>query len=138
MLYSLSTQVIADTVHALVALELLSASEPTRTALSPLLSPERRGMLTLMIKNAFSETVLDLIPYVDDADLDGEKPAVSPGEPGRRFCRPSDADRSAGACDSGRGASVRNPRADKASAGNDGSQPRHPHRPARRRRSIGL
>lgn len=36
MLYSLSTQVIADTVHALVALELLSASEPTRTALSPL------------------------------------------------------------------------------------------------------
>ena len=80
MLYSLSTQVIADTVHALVALELLSASEPTRTALSPLLDPERRGMLTLMIKNAFAETVLDLMPYVDDADLDGEKPAVSPGE----------------------------------------------------------
>ena len=41
MLYSLSTQVIADTVHALVALELLSASEPTRTALSPLLVVER-------------------------------------------------------------------------------------------------
>ena len=35
-------------------------------------------MLTLMIKNAFAETVLDLIPYVDDADLDGEKPAASP------------------------------------------------------------
>ncbi|MDE5689157.1 MAG: hypothetical protein K2I38_00470 [Duncaniella sp.] len=80
MLYSLSTQVIADTVHALVALELLSASQPARSTLSPRLDPARRGVLTLMIKNAFAETVLDLLPYVDDADLDGEKPAASPGE----------------------------------------------------------
>lgn len=78
MLYSLSTQVIADTVHALVALELLSASADEKTSLSPLIDPARRGILTLMIKNAFAETVLVLLPYVDDAELDGERPDLSP------------------------------------------------------------
>lgn len=78
MLYSLSTQVIADTVHALVALELLSAPPQTTVILSPLLDPAKRGLLTLMIKNAFAETVVGLLPYVDDAGLDDEKASSAP------------------------------------------------------------
>ena len=45
MLYSLSTQVISDTVHALVALELLSAPAGKKTLLTPLLDPARGGVL---------------------------------------------------------------------------------------------
>lgn len=78
MLYSLSTQVIADTVHALVALELLSAPAGKKTLLAPLLDPARGGVLALMISNAFAETVLDLLPWVDDAELDGERPDTAP------------------------------------------------------------
>lgn len=79
MLYSLSTRVIADTVQAHVALELLAAPAEVRPLLSPLLDPSRRGLLTLMVKNAFAEIVLDLLPYVDDAELDAEDARTSPG-----------------------------------------------------------
>lgn len=78
MLYSLSTQVIADTVHALVALELLSAPAGKKTLLAPLLDLARSGVLRLMISNAFAETVLDLLPWVDDAELDGERADTAP------------------------------------------------------------
>ncbi|WP_297066841.1 hypothetical protein [uncultured Duncaniella sp.] len=77
---SLSTTVITDTVHALAALESLSAADDTaRTLLRPLLDRERTGILRLMVKNAFAEIILHLLPYVDGAELDNELPAVNPG-----------------------------------------------------------
>lgn len=80
MHFSLSTAVITDTIHALAAFESLSAAdESTRLLLRPLLDRERTGLLRLMVKNAFAGIILHLLPYVDDAELDNELPAVDPG-----------------------------------------------------------
>lgn len=79
MLYSLSNSVILDTVHALAAMEMLGAGEETETILAPLLDPERRAPLALMIKNAFAELVVELLPYVDSAALDSETAVSDPG-----------------------------------------------------------
>lgn len=78
MQYFLSTDVIADTIHALAALQILSEPDDSDTPPSPLLDPERRGQLLLMIRNAFADLVLQLIPYVEDADLDAETPSAPP------------------------------------------------------------
>ncbi len=79
MLYSLSTDVIIDTIHALAAMQMLSSSVDERKILAPLLDNDRRGTLVLLVKNAFAETMLDILPYVENADLDGEIPSESPG-----------------------------------------------------------
>ncbi len=80
MHFSLSTAVITDTIHALAAFESLSAADKsTRLLLRPLLDRERTGLLRLMVKNAFAGIILHLLPYVDDAELDNELPAVDPG-----------------------------------------------------------
>ena len=80
MHFSLSTAVITDTIHALAAFESLSAAdESTRLLLRPLLDRERTGLLRLMVKNAFAGIILHLLPYVDDAELDNELPAVDLG-----------------------------------------------------------
>lgn len=80
MQFSLSTAVITDTIHALAALEALSATDgETRLLLAPLLDRERPGPLRLMVKNAFAEIILRLLPYVGDVELDGESPDSLPG-----------------------------------------------------------
>lgn len=79
MLYSLSLNVIVDTIHALAAMEMLRVGEEAKALLSPLLDTERRGPLRLMIKNAFTEIVLALMAFVDDASLDSETASGSPG-----------------------------------------------------------
>ncbi|MDE6430717.1 MAG: hypothetical protein K2K65_06070 [Duncaniella sp.] len=68
MIFSLSTDVIADIVHAYAALELLSADADGegRRLLTPLLDRERPEPMCNLIKDAFAATVLDLLPYVED------------------------------------------------------------------------
>lgn len=75
MLYSLSCNVIADTVHALAALEVLGGAAGGLSKLPPLLDPDRRGQLRLLIRNSFAETVMSLLPFVEDAEIDSEKAA---------------------------------------------------------------
>lgn len=74
MLYSLSASVIADTIHALAAMELLRSDPESDLSalLSPLIDPERRPQLMLMVRNAFAELMIDLLPFVDNASLDAE------------------------------------------------------------------
>ena len=72
MLYSLSISTIADTIHALAAMELLRAGEDEKTLLSPLLDAERSELLSQMIKTAFAEISLTLLPYVEDIATDNE------------------------------------------------------------------
>ncbi len=78
MQYFLSTDVIADTIHALAAMQLLSAPPDEPRTPSPLLDPERLGQLHLLIRNAFAETILALFPFVEDAELDDENPSTPP------------------------------------------------------------
>lgn len=79
MLYSLSTVVISDTVHALAAMESLRAAGKSSSLFAPLLDPARAGLLAIMVRNAFAETVLDLLPYVVDSSLGSETADVGPG-----------------------------------------------------------
>lgn len=80
MLFSLSTNVIVDTIHAIAALETLRGRcGNDASALRPLLDRERSGPLRLLVKNAFAETVMRLLPYVTDTCLDNEKPDAAPG-----------------------------------------------------------
>lgn len=64
MLYSLSASVIADTIHALAAMELLRSDPESDLSalLSPLIDPERRPQLMLMVRNAFAELMIDASP----------------------------------------------------------------------------
>lgn len=71
MILSLSTDVIADIIHAYAALELLSAAEggEGRRLLTPLLDRERPEALDNLVRDAFAATVLDILPYVADVSL---------------------------------------------------------------------
>lgn len=71
MIFSLSADIIADIIHAHAALELLSADPggEGRRLLTPLLDRERHEPLDNLVRNAFAETVVDLLPYVTDVSL---------------------------------------------------------------------
>ncbi len=79
MLYSLSTSVIMDTIQATAAFQTLSAPDDRKALLSPLLQPQVRGQLKIMVRNAFAETILAILPYVEECSLDGETSASDPG-----------------------------------------------------------
>lgn len=72
MNYHLSTNSILTTVHAMAALQAISAGEAERPVLAPLLGGGRPGLLTVMIKNAFADITMSLGPLVIDVQLDGE------------------------------------------------------------------
>ncbi|MDE5726316.1 MAG: hypothetical protein K2L91_04310 [Duncaniella sp.] len=79
MTYSLSTSVIIDTIQATAAFRVLSAPEEIKSLFAPLLRPEVRGQLKIMVKNAFAETILLLLPHVSDCCLDDESAVTDPG-----------------------------------------------------------
>lgn len=79
MLYSLSTSVIMDTIQAMAAFQIMSASDERKSLLSPLLRSGSRGQLKPVVKNAFAETVLSILPYVKECSLDGETAGDDPG-----------------------------------------------------------
>ncbi|MCM1077059.1 MAG: hypothetical protein NC411_06840 [Bacteroides sp.] len=74
MLISLSPSAIVDIIHAYAALELLSVNDDdeSRLLLAPLLDREHPEPLRLLVENSFAETILTLIPYVDDIDMPTE------------------------------------------------------------------
>lgn len=75
MLFSLSSSLIADIIHAYTALELLSLPDgESRALLAPLFDKEHPEPLRLMIENSFSELSLDLLPFIDS---DEPLPATS-------------------------------------------------------------
>lgn len=79
MIFSLSVPVITDTAHALAAFQNLTSPEPQRAVLAPLLSPSRRGLFTIMVRQSFAELALALLPYVADCSLGAEEAASDPG-----------------------------------------------------------
>lgn len=70
MTFSLSTSRITATVHALAALEMLTATDSTRLLLSPLLDRERPEALAQLILDSFASTLLEILPYVESSCLD--------------------------------------------------------------------
>ncbi len=80
MTISLSTDVILDTVHATAALETVTAeTEDVRLLFEPLLSRSARGPVMLMVKNAFAEMLLEILPAVKWCNLDNETGMDGPG-----------------------------------------------------------
>ncbi len=76
MLFSLSSTLIADIIHAYSALELLSLPDgEARVLLAPLFDKEHPEPLRLMIENSFSELTLDLLPFIDNDDPIPAEPA---------------------------------------------------------------
>lgn len=75
MLYSLSTNVITDTAHAIAAMQSLSGGEEGRVLFGPILEPGRQGLLRLLVKNAFAEVIVALLPFITDCNLDDEDEA---------------------------------------------------------------
>lgn len=72
MRYSLSMTSIIDTMQALVALRLLSAPPCGAKVLAELLMPERRPLVSALVKDAFAETLIALLPYLSDSGLGEE------------------------------------------------------------------
>lgn len=70
MTFSLSTSRITATVHALAALEMLTATDSTRLLLSPLLDRERPEALVQLILDSFASMLLEILPYVESSCLD--------------------------------------------------------------------
>lgn len=66
MTFSLSVSSICNSVRAVAAIEMLTASSSDRLQLAPLLDRERPDILRTMIRTAFSSTVIDIIPFVSD------------------------------------------------------------------------
>lgn len=81
MNFHLSTNVIADTARALAAMETLAAGPGSelRGILSPMIHPDRDGVLELLIKNAFVRLVAALSAYTDAAVLGDESATADPG-----------------------------------------------------------
>ncbi|MCM1163110.1 MAG: hypothetical protein NC339_02505 [Muribaculaceae bacterium] len=79
MIFALSNTVITDTVRSLAAFHTLTCQPDERRALSPVLDSQRRGILVNMVRQAFAETVLKLLPYSTGFTLDNETP-TSPGQ----------------------------------------------------------
>lgn len=79
MTYSLSTSVIIDTIRSTAAFQIMSASDDRKPLFASLMRDEVRGQLKIMVKNAFAETVLRLLPHVSGCTLDGESANEDPG-----------------------------------------------------------
>lgn len=70
---TISTSRILDSVHALAALEMLTASESTRLLLAPLLDRGRRSLLAPLVLDSFASALLEILPYVESTGLGGEE-----------------------------------------------------------------
>lgn len=78
MYISLSTNVITDTAHSMAAFHLITCPDDQRGVLAPLLDPDRRGLFTAHVRNAFASLVADLLPFVTDCHLSEECAALHP------------------------------------------------------------
>lgn len=70
MIYSLSTDSIIRIVHAVWALHIISYRDADSLTCGPDLLPSRRDLMTAIITDAFAETLVALLPYVSDSNLD--------------------------------------------------------------------
>lgn len=80
MTFSLSLSSISDSVCALAAFEMLTATPDQRLLLAPLLDRGRAEPLLTIIRSSFAATVLELLPFVSDMagmDDDGESGLLS-------------------------------------------------------------
>lgn len=78
MNYSLSTNVILDSLHARAAFAAFVTNEGEEID-TTVLDPCNRGLLRLMIKNAFADIVVRLLPLATECNLDGEDALTDPG-----------------------------------------------------------
>lgn len=79
MLFVLSTSVIADTARSLAAMRSLTMPDSEHAILSPLLDPSRRALMVNLVRQAFADTALGLMPYVSDCTLGTEDATTDPG-----------------------------------------------------------
>ena len=70
MTFSLSFGRLTETVHALAALEMLTAPDSYRLILAPLFDRERPEALGRLILDSFASLLLEILPYVESADTD--------------------------------------------------------------------
>lgn len=73
MNYSISVTSIIETMQAIASLYLMSSRFDGNSTLASTLFPERRDLLTALVKDAFAETLVDMLPYVSDSNLDSEE-----------------------------------------------------------------
>lgn len=57
-------------MQAIASLHLFSANIDRNCALAATLFPERRELLNALVKDAFAETLIEMLPYVEDSNLD--------------------------------------------------------------------
>ncbi|MCM1137772.1 MAG: hypothetical protein NC221_03555 [Duncaniella sp.] len=69
MNYSISVTSIIETMQAVASLYLLS-NAGCNSAIVASLFPERRELLESLVKDAFAETLIEMLPYVDDSNID--------------------------------------------------------------------
>lgn len=79
MICSLSTSAIIDSIQATAAFQSLTTSPDIHPTFSTLLRGEWRGQMRMMIRNAFVDLILSLMPCVIDCDLDSETSTSDPG-----------------------------------------------------------
>ena len=70
MTYFLSISKIIDTVQAIAALHIFSAPAGRCEALTSMLAPSRHDLMEALAKDAFAETLVAILPYVADSNLD--------------------------------------------------------------------
>ena len=70
MTYFLSISQIIDTVQAIAALHIFSAPAGRCEALTSMLAPSRHDLMEALAKDAFAETLVAILPYVADSNLD--------------------------------------------------------------------
>ncbi|MCM1355464.1 MAG: hypothetical protein NC212_03555 [Staphylococcus sp.] len=76
MTISLSSARILETVHALAAYEVLTASPDLRPLLAPLLDRERPEAVAILVRNAFASAMLELLPVVETCDFGDDDPSA--------------------------------------------------------------
>lgn len=73
MTYSLSITSIIETMRAIAALHILSSPLVGAESLANMFIHPRKELLTSLVKDAFAETLIELLPYVVDSNLDTDE-----------------------------------------------------------------
>ncbi|MDE6859916.1 MAG: hypothetical protein K2J65_05845 [Duncaniella sp.] len=73
MTYVLSFSSMLTTMRALAAVSLLSVPSDVRQPLADIIMSDRRELHVRLAKDAFAEILLDLLPYVEDSNLDDDE-----------------------------------------------------------------
>lgn len=73
MTYALSFSSVLTTMRALASVSLLSAPSDIRWPLADIIMADRSELHVRLAKDAFAEILLDLLPYVENSNLDDDE-----------------------------------------------------------------